>query len=295
MTQSRVITQSSGQIETGPTPPISVSWNPSGSQTSPPGLPTMRPVHSGNQTQTGSPPPPAGNQSSTWSIPTETWTRFANQTWTGPANQTRTQMQGNWTWAGPSSQTWNQTLGNQTHVRNGLFPGLPSEWAQSNMTIGARNFTQPILLNGTSQVRLGYVAINSSSSEQTIRNIAFNGSIVQVELDHNGSLQLVVNSSTRPTHVYADNFELAQAQSTSGLSPESETWVYDQNTGILTIFADPSSITIIYGSVATPVPEFSVGFELVLIVSLALGAIVPKRQPSRKDQVGNFPMIISDS
>ena len=145
-------------------------------------------------------------------------------------------------------------------------------------------------MNGASNVRLDYVAINSSSSEQTIRNIAFNGSILQVELDHNGSIQLVINSSTRPTRVYADNFELAEAQSTSGLTPESEAWIYDQNTGTLTIFADPSSITIIYGSVATPVPEFSFALELILIVSLVLGAIMSKRQPSRKDQVGNFPM-----
>jgi hypothetical protein len=163
------------------------------------------------------------------------------------------------------------------------------------MSIGARNVTQPLLMNGTYHVRLGYVAINSSSSGQVIRNIALNGSIAQIQLDHNGSVQLIINSSTRPARVYADSLELSEALSTSGLTPASEAWVYDQNNDTLIIFADPSSITIIYGPVATPVPEFPVALGLVLIVSLALSAIAPKRRPWRRDEAANFRKTILDS
>lgn len=157
------------------------------------------------------------------------------------------------------------------------------------MSIGAKNVTQPVLMNGTDNVRLGYVAINSSSSGQIISNIAFNESIAQVEFDHNGSVQLIIKSSAKPAHVYADNLELAEAQSVSGLTPESEAWAYDQNTHTLIIFADPSTVTIIYASTATPIPEFPPALGLVLIVSLAVSAIVVKRRSPRRDQVANFP------
>ena len=157
------------------------------------------------------------------------------------------------------------------------------------MSIRARNITQPVLMNGTYHVRLGYIAINSSSSGQIIRNIALNGSIAQVEFDHNGSVQLIINSSTKPANVYADNLELAEVQSISRLTPDSEAWGYDQNTHTLIIFADLSSITIIYASTATPIPEFPPALGLVPIVSLAVSAIVAKRRSWRRDQVANFP------
>jgi hypothetical protein len=156
------------------------------------------------------------------------------------------------------------------------------------MSIGAKNVTQPIFMNGTDRVRLAYIAINSSSGDQIIRNIAFNESVAQVEFDHDGSVQLIISSSTKPAHVYADNMELTEVQSVSGLTPESEAWVYDQNTHTLIIFADPSSVTIIYGSTAAPIPEFPPALGLVLIVSLGVSTIVARRRTSRRDRPANF-------
>ena len=281
--QSQVLTQSYGQLGTPTARPTGGLGNPTWTQTGPPGLPTTW-MRSGNRTgtQTGSSPPPLGNQSATWShMATQTWTRF-NQTWVGPPNQTWTGTQRSLTWTVPLNQTWTREAGNQTHVPGGLPPGLPNGWAQSNMTIDARNITQPVQMNGTDHVRLGYVAINSSSSGQLIRSFAFNESIAQVELDHNGSIELIVNSSSKPTQVYADNLELAEAQSLRGLTPESEAWVYDQNTHTLAIFADPISVTIVYAPIATPVPEFSAGLELALFTSLALSVIIAGRRSTRR-------------
>lgn len=268
LVQSQILTQSYGQLGT-PTSPPTVG----------PGNPTW--------TQTGSPPPPPGNQSATWShMATQTWTRFMNHTWVGTSNQTWTQ--GNLTWTVPPNQTWARNSWNQTHVPGGLPPGLSNGWAHSNVTVDARNITRPVLMNGTDQVTLGYVAINSSSSGQLIRSIAFNESIAQVELDHNGSIQLMVNSSTKPTQVYADNLELTEAQSTMGLTPESEAWVYNQNTHTLTIFADPTTVTILYAPTATPVPEFPSGLEVASLISLAVCAIFTRRRSTRRSQFAHF-------
>lgn len=56
-------------------------------------------------------------------------------------------------------------------------------------------------------------------------------------------------------------------QSSSGLPPDSQAWVYDQNSHTLIILADPMSITMIYGTATpTPIPEFPAALELVIVV-----------------------------
>lgn len=275
MIQPGIINQSYGQLGTQTIPPSRRIGNQTWAQTGPPRPPTTG-IQSGNQTwtQTG-PPPPPWNQSWTWSHTGNeslTWIHTANYTWIGPLNQTRTQT-------GPPPAL----PGNQTHMQGGLPPGLKNGWPHSNVTIDARNFTQPVLMNGTDRVRLGYIAINASISEQIIRNVAFNESIAQVEFDRNGSVQLIINSSIRPSRVFADNTQLTEVQSVTGLTPESEAWVYDPNTHALIIFADPSSVTIIYASATTQVPEFPYALGLIMFVCLAASVIISKRRTAIRD------------
>ena len=151
-------------------------------------------------------------------------------------------------------------------------------WAHSNMTIASGNETQAFLLNGTNGIRLGSIAINVSSTGQIIRNVAFNDSVVQVEFDREGSVQLIINSSAKPSQVFADNNTLTMAQSISGLTPASEAWVYDQNSHTLIILADPMSITLIYGTAtSTPIPEFPPALELMITVGwLAIVLMIRK-------------------
>jgi len=248
---------------------ISQSYGQLGTQTTrPPGPPTTSNIHPENQSWTWS---HTENQSWTWT-PTanqsRTWIHTANQTWTHPGNQT-------WTQTGPP-----EIPGNQTRKRGGVPPGLVNGWAHSNMSIGAKNATQPIFINGTDRVRLASMVINASSGDQIIRNIAFNQSVAQVEFDHDGSVQLIINSSAKPARIFADNMELSEAQSLNGLTPESEAWVYDQSSHTLIIFADPSSITIIYGSATTPIPEFPAELGLVLVGCLAVTLMIAKNARS---------------
>lgn len=146
------------------------------------------------------------------------------------------------------------------------------------MTIASRNVTQAFLLNGTLGIRLGSIAINASSSGQVIRNVAFNDSVVQVEFDREGAVQLIINSSSKPSQVFADNNTLTMLQSSSGLTPDSEAWIYDQSGHTLVILADPMSITIVYGTATpTPIPEFPAALEVVIVVGcLAVTLIIEK-------------------
>jgi hypothetical protein len=164
--------------------------------------------------------------------------------------------------------------------------GLVNGWAQSNVTMAARIVNQTLLMNETDGVELGFITINASSSGQIIRNLAFNESVLQIEFDHNGSIQLSVNSSAKPAEVFADNNVLTEAQSLNGLTPESEAWVYDPSSHALTIFADPSSVTLVYSltptSVPTPVPEYPTALALVLIGCLAMTLLIARKSSHRK-------------
>lgn len=233
-------------------------------------------MHTGNRTWTN-----VGNRTFTWPgnmtwghVGNRTWgSHTINQTWTGIGNQTRSRTYtSNWTLTQPA---------NLTGRKRGGIPGLGSGWAHSNVTVAARNLTQPIFMNGTEGVRLGFIAINASSSGQFIRNVAYNESIAQIEFDGNGSIQVTVNSSAKPSMVFADGNLLSQAPSLVGLTPQSDAWFYDPNNQALTIFADPTSITLVYTPTATGVttqvpeypvtPYFALIGSLVITISLAAG------------------------
>jgi hypothetical protein len=162
-------------------------------------------------------------------------------------------------------------------LRNNL-PGLLKGWALFNMSVAARAVTHAIFLNGTHRVELAEIAINASSNGQMIENVAFNESIVKIDFDHDGSVELSLNSSAKPSAVYADDMQLGEAQSSNGLNLNSNEWVYDHH--MIIIFADPSSVTIFYSPTPTPVPEFPVTLTaLILIVALSASLIVTKRRP----------------
>ncbi len=155
-------------------------------------------------------------------------------------------------------------------------------WAHSNMSIVARDVTHAIFLNGTHGVELAEIAINASSNGQLIENVAFNESVVQIDFDHDGAVELVVNSTAKPTSVFADDMQLPEAQSTNGLNMNSNMWTYDEGHQQLTIFADPSSVTVLYGSNPTPIPEFPAALTaLALIGGISASMLVIRKKPNR--------------
>ena len=220
-----------------------------------------------------------------------TWTNIGNGTWTHTWNRNFTRT-GNMTWRHAGNQSWSWTYtGNQTWIKPGNLtarkeregpPTFLNGWAHWNMTVAARNITQPILMNGTQGVRLGFIMINASSSNQSIRNLAMNATVAQIEFDHNGSLQLTVNSSITPSQVLADNTVLTQAQTLNGLTPGSEAWTYDSISHTLIIFADPKSVTLIYAltpstPASTPVPEYPTTFAVVLLACFTIAILLGRR------------------
>ena len=249
-----------------------------------PGLSTTWRVHAGNRTWTH-----MGNQTWSWiHSGNRTFTRPGNLTWVHTGNQS-------WTWVHTANQNSTQ-LGNLTGRNGGWVPpGLVNGWAHSNITMASRNVTQAFLLNGTLGIRLGSIAINASSSGQVIRNVAFNDSVVQVEFDREGAVQLIVNSSNKPSRVFADNNTLAMVQSSSGLTLDSEAWVYDQSNHTLIILADPMSITIVYGTATpTPIPEFPDALEIVTVAG-CLAVTLTTEKDLRKTTEASLPRGQDDS
>jgi hypothetical protein len=164
-------------------------------------------------------------------------------------------------------------------------PGLVNGWATSNVTVMSTTFTQTIILNGLVTVSLSSISVASSTNGQIMANIASNPNVVQVEFDHDGGTKLILHSSSRPAAVYADDQLLAEASSSASLTVNSNAWVYEQSSGTLTVFADPSTITAFYGS-ATPIPEFpnsllALGIPLLAFASIFLATTRKRKQSSR--------------
>jgi len=144
------------------------------------------------------------------------------------------------------TQSYTPTTTTKPGRRGGLPPGLTKAWAHSNMSVVARAVTMAVFLNDTHGTVLSRIAINASSTNQLIKNVAYNKTVVHVRFDRDGSVVLIINASAKPSAVYGDDLKLSEKLSTLGLTPDSEAWVYDNNKRIITIFADPSSITVSY-------------------------------------------------
>ena len=171
------------------------------------------------------------------------------------------------------------------HHRGGVPPGLLKAWPHSNMSIVARSVTQAIFLSGYHGVTLARIAIEASSNNQMIRNVAFNETVLHIQLDKDGELRLSVNSSVKPNAVFADDMPLIEASSTQGLTPQSEAWFYDQNSHVLSVFADPTSITLFYMPVETIIPEFPVALTMLSMAVIAV--LIVTRALSGKRVYGN--------
>lgn len=189
-----------------------------------------------------------------------------------PQTYAQSAVQSKTTHKGPDTATTTQSSEGNGRHGHGVPPGLLQAWAHSNMSIVARAVTHAIFLNGTHGVELAEIAINASSNGQLIENIATNESVAQIEFDHDGAVELHVNSTDKPTAVYADDSELTEVEPGAGMNMTSNTWAYDQNSHMLTVDADPASITIIYGTSATPVLEFPSDTTIAVITLVAVAS-----------------------
>ena len=123
-------------------------------------------------------------------------------------------------------------------------PGLRQNWAVGNVSVGSDQANMPLYLNGNLNVT------NIHSSIQ-ISHIAFNQSVVQIEFSQSGPVTVTLMTSQTPASVYADNQEIS-------------TWSYTN--GVLTINADPSSITVFYAQASSAITSGMNSNNLLLIL-----------------------------
>jgi hypothetical protein len=136
--------------------------------------------------------------------------------------------------------------------------------------VESTTFGQIVVLNGV-VVTLSSFTLAYSADGQVMTYVASNDHIAQVEFDHDGAAELIAHCSSKPSAVYADDRLLVESSTTTGLTANSNAWVYDQNSGTLQVFADPSSITMFYGG--TPVPELPSSLISVVTMLTTLAAL----------------------
>lgn len=155
--------------------------------------------------------------------------------------------------SGSSSQTTlTSTSGGQKTCKSACYPpGIHGEWATLNKTVNGAAEISPLKLNST--LTISWVDINANPEGQLIRDVAYNGSVLQVEFDKTGFITFTLKSSLNPTAIYADN-EMLAAQSIGNESSLARAgYFYNKTSGIITISADPSSVTLFFNALpSTP-------------------------------------------
>jgi hypothetical protein len=154
------------------------------------------------------------------------------------------------------------TQTNESHTQTDESTGntttsVAGNGEEGNVTVNDENMTQEIVLNQTGQVEMDNLVIISSSDNQTIENVAWNDSAVDIRLNQNGTVSLQLHVTVKPIAVYADDKLLPEVSSPTALSlSHGGSWFYNETTHMLFIFADPARIIFRYRAAATPVPEF---------------------------------------
>jgi hypothetical protein len=142
----------------------------------------------------------------------------------------------------------------QCHLPN-TPPGLPIAWATSNITVDASSVGSQISISPS-------VFVRNIQASNTISNIAFSQSYnaLQVEFSASGPVSLSLQIPSQPTSVWADSNQIA-------------TWSYSN--GVLTVTADPSTITVFFGSSSSsPLASFlEANWILILIVVVIAAGI----------------------
>ncbi len=172
-----------------------------------------------------------------------------------------------------------------------IQPWMVYGWPRSTLFVGsATYYGQAIALNGPQLVTVSSIVV-SPTTPQTIVNVFYNGTVIQLTFSSTGPVIVTVHSSVSPIMVYADSRRLIEVTSTSGLTTSSNAWFYDTNTAAVTVYADPSSITLFYqatGTPAAPLPpssntstpstDYALVVGAVIILAIAGFALVKRRK-----------------
>lgn len=135
-------------------------------------------------------------------------------------------------------------------------PGLTKGWATSNSSVNALAEPHPAILDQQAGIDVYWVQLESSPGDQLIGNVAYNQSVLQVEFNRPGLVELSLQSTEAPAAVYADDIALRAAMP-QNLSFTEPGYYYNQTSHIMTVFADPGSVTLFYGRAPAPVASRS--------------------------------------
>jgi len=139
---------------------------------------------------------------------------------------------------------------NGCHLPN-TPPGLPIAWATSNMSVQATSVTGQIFLSSG-------LTVSEITSSNTISNVAYNSNAMQVEFTSSGHVSISMMVPQKPSSVWADSTQIS-------------TWNYAN--GVLTVSADPSTITAFFGSSSSnPVVTFIEANWILMIIIVAVAA-----------------------
>lgn len=128
-------------------------------------------------------------------------------------------------------------------------PGMQyPTWALTNVTINALSYS-PVQSIGLTNAR---ATIQGISSTVQISAVAYNGSAIQIEFGQNVSVSLQIPSSEAPVAVYSDGNLI-------------NTWTYSN--GVLSIVADPYTVSVFYTPTSTPTHGCS-AYDLAICLGL---------------------------
>lgn len=161
-----------------------------------------------------------------------------------------------------SSQTQStsvqSTSSSSTCGRGCSPPGMHGLWATSNSTVGAVSDPHPTDLDQAKGIDVSWIQLESNPSGQVIQDVAYNQSVLQVQFNKPGLIVLSLESTQPPVAVYSDGIPL-QAAALQDISFSDQGFYYNQTSHVMTIFADPSAITLFYGLTPRSSPSSSTG------------------------------------
>ncbi len=141
-------------------------------------------------------------------------------------------------------------------------PGLVNGWPASNESVYAKSIAATILLPNT-------IEVSNIGSSSTISYLAYGVSgssdVLQFGFSPPSPVTLTIQTSEKPSSVWANSTQIYS-------------WTYSN--GMLTIAADPATITVFYSTPSSqPIPESEIILLLIVIIAFgaALGASLRKR------------------
>ena len=149
----------------------------------------------------------------------------------------------------------------QTSIETNQPEILAPNWATGNISVGSDDVQAPIYLSSN-------LNVSSIAASAQISHVSYNQTVLQLQFAQSGPVTVTMLESNAPVAVYADNQAIS-------------TWTFSN--GVLSITADPSTLTVIFSQIGITTPTSTTGLilialVLVIIAFVAIGSIYAIRR-----------------